>query len=286
MVTISAVGRDRFNAQSNFEVRRGSTVLQKLSIHTSCSQRLVVGDVFGSLALREFHTALITASTQTGSPVDLQIGTTTDVKFDQVVSSGTTSLSYHAAPAMPSGLIAFDEETVKLVSTAVYNGAFEVRLDYDPSRVVVPEGTLKLMRYDGAAWTEITTSVDAAGNAVIGRSQSLAEFAIGIPTAGLLAADDPVARVDFAIRGCYPNPTNGSTKISYGLPRSGHVRLTVHDVQGRQVASVFEGTAQAGERSVTWNGRGADGRRLATGIYLIRVESADGVRTGKLVLVK
>lgn len=53
LVTLDAFGRDRLHANSKLEVKNGG-LLQKLEIHTSCSQPLVVGDVFGSLILREF----------------------------------------------------------------------------------------------------------------------------------------------------------------------------------------------------------------------------------------
>ena len=52
MVTIQATG-DRLKSQTTFEIRQGSVVLQMLSIHTSCSKPLEVGDQFGSMVLRQ-----------------------------------------------------------------------------------------------------------------------------------------------------------------------------------------------------------------------------------------
>jgi hypothetical protein len=53
-VTIEATGRDRLHSNTKLEIRQNGVVMQKLEIHTSCSQPLNVGDQFGSLVLEEF----------------------------------------------------------------------------------------------------------------------------------------------------------------------------------------------------------------------------------------
>ncbi len=55
LVTVEATGRDRLHASTRLEIRQGSNVLQSLEIHTSCSQPLKVGDVFGGLELVAFN---------------------------------------------------------------------------------------------------------------------------------------------------------------------------------------------------------------------------------------
>jgi hypothetical protein len=78
----------------------------------------------------------------------------------------------------------------------------------------------------------------------------------------------------FALAPVEPNPTTGSARIRYALPRAAHVRLSVMDVQGREVARLEDGERPAGEHAVTWNARGS-GRSAAAGFYLVRIE-ADG----------
>jgi hypothetical protein len=71
---------DKFGAETNVEIRQGSSVLQDLNFHTSCSVPLAVGDQFGSLLLTEFipvggSTACNTGeSTVSTSHYDLTIG--------------------------------------------------------------------------------------------------------------------------------------------------------------------------------------------------------------------
>lgn len=64
----------------------------------------------------------------------------------------------------------------------------------------------------------------------------------------------------------YPNPFNPSTVIRYRVPVSGAVRLSIHDVLGREVAVPVDEVQEAGVRSVTW-----DASPHATGIYLYRL---------------
>ncbi|MEW6754239.1 MAG: ASPIC/UnbV domain-containing protein [Candidatus Latescibacterota bacterium] len=85
----------------------------------------------------------------------------------------------------------------------------------------------------------------------------------------------------------YPNPFNASTVIRYSLPTPGPVALAVYDVAGQKVVTLARGERPAGTHAVTWDGRGAHGRPLASGVYLCRLR-ADGrpVATRTLVLVR
>ncbi len=84
----------------------------------------------------------------------------------------------------------------------------------------------------------------------------------------------------------HPNPFNPQTAIKFSLDRPQHVRLSVVDLNGRVVATVADHAYAAGEYTETWTGVDASGQRVASGTYLARLESAAGVRTAKLMLVK
>jgi len=84
----------------------------------------------------------------------------------------------------------------------------------------------------------------------------------------------------------HPNPFGGQGQLTYGLPRSGRVRLTIYDLQGRRVATLVDRVDIAGWRSVVWDGRDSAGRPVASGMYLARLEAAGGVRVQKIVVAR
>ena len=71
----------------------------------------------------------------------------------------------------------------------------------------------------------------------------------------------------------YPNPFTDRTTITYSLAQSRQVRLTVHDVLGREVATLAEGFREAGSYEAVL--KGSD---LSPGMYLYRLE-LDGFYT-------
>jgi hypothetical protein len=79
----------------------------------------------------------------------------------------------------------------------------------------------------------------------------------------------------------YPNPFNASTVISGRLSRAGRVKVMVHDLLGRVVATLADGTMSAGSFSFRF-----DGSRCASGVYYCSL-IADGTKVIRpMVLVK
>jgi len=79
----------------------------------------------------------------------------------------------------------------------------------------------------------------------------------------------------------YPNPFNPSTQIRYTLDAGRQTTLKVFDMLGREVAVLVDGVMPAGAHSVVF-----DGRNLASGVYVVRLATAEGVDTRTVTLVK
>ncbi len=90
----------------------------------------------------------------------------------------------------------------------------------------------------------------------------------------------------FTLLGSRPNPFNPITRIQYEIPTEGHVSLMIFDTAGRRVRTLIDGRLAAGRHDAIWNGRDDRGQPVATGIYLTRLRSTFGVRTGKLALIR
>jgi len=84
-----------------------------------------------------------------------------------------------------------------------------------------------------------------------------------------------------------PNPSNGRVTISYALPRAGNVSLRIFDVTGRVVKTLVRGLGHnpaPGTYQCVWNHDDDRGRRLATGIYFVRLDAEDGTKVRKVVV--
>jgi hypothetical protein len=68
----------------------------------------------------------------------------------------------------------------------------------------------------------------------------------------------------------YPNPTGTSTVIRYAIPATATVQLALYNSQGQQVMKLVDGRVNAGSHEVR-----VDASKLATGIYLYRLQSTD-----------
>jgi len=96
----------------------------------------------------------------------------------------------------------------------------------------------------------------------------------------------PVIPTEFTVSQNYPNPFNPTTTISYNLPSSGFVSLTVHDLLGREIATLVSSEQSAGQHSATWNGKNNSGNEMPSGVYLYTVSSGSYTSTMKMLLMK
>jgi hypothetical protein len=79
----------------------------------------------------------------------------------------------------------------------------------------------------------------------------------------------------------YPNPFNPSTHIQFSIPAAQAVRLSVHDVLGRECAALVNETLQAGTYTIDWNA-GA----FPSGVYFYTLRAGSFSQTKKLLLNK
>ena len=97
------------------------------------------------------------------------------------------------------------------------------------------------------------------------------------------AGRDPAGEIPLATRlhANYPNPFNPSTTLSFDLHQPGEVRLSIYDALGRRIAVLTDTHMDAGRHELTW-----DASRLASGMYLVRLETPHTTQTRQIMLVK
>lgn len=86
---------------------------------------------------------------------------------------------------------------------------------------------------------------------------------------------------EYLLEAPYPNPFNSSTNISFSLPASESVSLAIHDLVGREVASLVNEKLKAGRYAVSWEAEG-----ISSGIYILSFKAGKVTASEKLMLLR
>ncbi len=94
-------------------------------------------------------------------------------------------------------------------------------------------------------------------------------------------AEDEQVPTGFGLQRAYPNPFNPRTTISYHLPETEFVKITVYDLKGRPIAFLLNEKMTAGVHRLDW-----EPHNLISGIYLIQMQAGPFVSVRKCILLK
>lgn len=86
---------------------------------------------------------------------------------------------------------------------------------------------------------------------------------------------------EFGLQSIYPSPFNSKTSIRFGVDRSLRTTLKVYDLLGREAAMLFDRVPEPGNYAVSW-----DAADLASGVYMVRLESAGRKEIRKIALIR
>ncbi len=125
------------------------------------------------------------------------------------------------------------------------------------------------------------------GNNCVPRNQHVAvqSFWVNTGTAGV-NSDESLIPKEFALYDNYPNPFNPTTQIAVDLPEAAATEITVWNIMGQRVATLYSGDLRAGHHTVNFNGRDYNGKQLTSGMYLYRVAAGKYNATKKMTLMK
>jgi hypothetical protein len=101
-------------------------------------------------------------------------------------------------------------------------------------------------------------------------------------TGGIDAADAPPEPTSLTLSQNYPNPFTTHTTIPYSIAGSGaqQLRIELYDAMGRRVATLYDGTASAGEHVLPFDASG-----LVPGMYFVRLVTGGRMEVRKMVVV-
>jgi len=178
-------------------------------------------------------------------------------------------------PDWESFVVAWDTSTGALIDEVYRPGGWTV------ADIEAHPGSAQLFVCD-RSYTDPGVRVFDAGT---GEEKTSGPIFVGLPPHDLVLLGSEVTDVaDVPVRNRFraqPNPTAGSTSLMLDGPVAEKTTVSIFDVSGRRVASV---TVARGSASAVWDGKDADGRRVASGVYFARTRGAP--QAAKVVVLR
>jgi hypothetical protein len=107
-------------------------------------------------------------------------------------------------------------------------------------------------------------------------------FPKGTPSEPEMEVTVGVAPGEFVLAQNYPNPFNPATTIEFAVPQNGRATIEVYNVLGQEVATVFDGDAEAGKILIAR----FDPSNLPSGLYFYTLRTAGKAETKRMLLLK
>ncbi|MFH1851179.1 MAG: T9SS type A sorting domain-containing protein [Candidatus Neomarinimicrobiota bacterium] len=180
------------------------------------------------------------------------------------------------------------EFDVPLIVGLIYKRGLLKNLGIDP-------GTLSLYFAD---WEDDSTVFDPSGitdvtvDTLLNRIfSSVAHFST-LAIAGVEGSVLSVPEISrdlpssFRLLANYPNPFNPTTTVSYYLREQLPVRMMIYNLLGQEIKILVDETRPAGDNTIIWNGRDANGAPVSTGIYICQMRVGGFTDSRKMLLLK
>jgi hypothetical protein len=115
-------------------------------------------------------------------------------------------------------------------------------------------------------------------------SEFSSNFEVGSITS-VVKSDDEIP-TDYQLAQNYPNPFNPETVIPFYLPRTTEINLSIYNVLGQKVKTLYQSRLSAGAYTAVWDGMDSNGNRVTSGVYFSRMTAKDFTAVRKLLLLK
>ncbi|MFC1682581.1 N-acetylmuramoyl-L-alanine amidase [Candidatus Zixiibacteriota bacterium] len=98
--------------------------------------------------------------------------------------------------------------------------------------------------------------------------------------------DGPSVPGEFRLLQNYPNPFNPSTEISYRIPETAQVNISIFNVRGQRVRTLLREKQPAGFYTLRWDGRDEGGHMVASGIYFCQLQAGSQRATMRMSMIR
>lgn len=264
---VRAAGDDRFtitDAQGRYrlELAAGTydITVDGVCIESDTSFGVVVGD-----------SALAEVNFTPGQPAFDALHSSLNI----VVENHVTGSVMFPLENVGSGALSFSIEAIALAPQGSW-------ISVEPASGVIPAGDSLEIAVSVFADTTDDGVYDFFGRLVV-HSNDCPDTVVMIPVlvTVLDAEERPGLPAQFVMSPAYPNPFNSNTVVTLELPQETELRLEVFNVQGRLISTVAESRFSAGIHNINIDLAGK-----ATGIYLLRAQTAGLTSTQKLLFLR
>ena len=90
----------------------------------------------------------------------------------------------------------------------------------------------------------------------------------------------------FTLHQNYPNPFNPITTIPFYLDNSEYITISIYDISGRRIKTIFSGKLQSGHYKEVWDGTNDNGIAVSSGLYYCLMSLNYAKVSRKMVLLK
>jgi len=105
-------------------------------------------------------------------------------------------------------------------------------------------------------------------------------------TASAISLKSDIIPKEFTLHQNYPNPFNPSTKITFDLPKSQKIILSVYDLSGKLIAMLKNSKMSAGRHEIIWNGKNKNNSDVSSGMYIYELKAGKAILTKKMLLIR
>lgn len=110
-------------------------------------------------------------------------------------------------------------------------------------------------------------------------------------TQQVVSNDNDITQLTNKYTGNYPNPFNPETTISFTVGQSSkgetqQVTANIYNLKGQLVKELVNDRLKSDNYKYTWKGKDSNGKAVSSGVYYLKLQIGDQVKTGKMVLMK
>lgn len=115
---------------------------------------------------------------------------------------------------------------------------------------------------------------------------SFAGNMLRMATTDQVGVGDGIALASPRLESPRPNPAGAIASLEFVLPREARAELDIFDTGGRRIRALTAGTMRAGAHRNTWDLADDSGRRVSSGLYVVRLRTQGSTLTRKLMVVR